>query len=100
MRLQCPKSKRWDIRGKIHGLRYSETGQIVSYDVLLPNGKLTSRHRRFMTRDIPENVETQLGDDEGIHGAPNDEGSVATSLHSREGSNITNEGVGGVTRSR
>ena len=52
VRLQCPKSKRWDIRGKIQALRYSETGQIVSYDVLLPNGKLTSRHRRFMTRDI------------------------------------------------
>ena len=32
-----------------------------------------------MTRDIPENVETQLGDDEGIHGAPSPEGSVATS---------------------
>ena len=64
----------------------------MSYDVLLPNGKLTSRHRRFMTRDIPENVETQLGDDEGIHGAPENEGSV-TSGHSREGAGV-------VTRSR
>ena len=42
VRLQCPKSKLWNIRAKIHALRYSETGQIVSYDVLLPNGKLTS----------------------------------------------------------
>ena len=79
-----PKSKAWDSRGEIKALRYSETGQIVSYDVLLPNGKLTGRHRRFMTRDIPENVETQLGDDGGIPGGPNDEGSVAISAHERE----------------
>ena len=111
VRLQCPKSKRWDIRGEIKALRYSETGQIVSYDVLLPNGKLTSRHRRFMTRDIPDNVKTQLGDDGGIPGGPNDEGSVATSAHGEgihgapenEGSvtsGHSREGVGVVTRSR
>ena len=101
VRLQCPKSKLWNIRGKIHGLRYSETGQIVSYDVLLENGKLTSRHRRFMTRDIPENVGSQPGQDEDIHGAPSPGVSGAASGHSREGSNITNEGVTGViTRSK
>ena len=53
-----------------------------------------------MTRDIPENVETQQGDDEGIHGPPSPEGSAVTSVNSRAGSNITNEGVGVVTRSR
>ena len=104
VRLQDPKSKLWNIRAKIHALRYSETGQIVSYDVLLPNGKLTSRHRRFMTRDIPENVETQQGDDEGIHGPPSPEGSAVTSVNSRAGSNVThentNEGVGVVTRAQ
>ena len=57
-----------------------------------------------MTRDIPENVETQQGDDEGIHGPPSPEGSAVTSVNSRAGSNVThentNEGVGVVTRSR
>ena len=48
VRLQCPKTKLWNVRGKIHGLRFSETGQIVSYDVMLQNGNVTSRHRRFI----------------------------------------------------
>ena len=97
VRLQCPKSKLWNIRGKIHGLRFSESGQIVSYDVMLENGNVTSRHRRFMTRDIPEEVGSQADHDEDIHGV-----SSAASGHSRvEDSNITNAGVTGVvTRSK
>ena len=69
VRLQCPKTKLWNIRGKVHGLRFSEAGSIVSYDIMLENGNVTSRHRRFMTKDIPE-VESQavLHDEEaGIH---------------------------------
>ena len=63
-----------------------------------------------MTRDIPDNVQTQLGDDGGIPGGPNDEGSVATSAHGEgigapenEGSvtsGHSREGAGVVTRSR
>ena len=64
-----------------------------------------------MTRDIPDNEETQLGDDRDIPGGPNDEGSVATSalgegIHGapeNEGSvtsGHSREGVRVVTRSR
>ena len=54
-----------------------------------------------MTRDIPELVGSQHGQDEDIHGAPSPGVSGAASGHSREWSNITNEGVTGViTRSR
>ena len=31
-------------------------GTIVSFDVRLENGHLTSRHRRYLTRDIPEKI--------------------------------------------
>ena len=71
VRLQCPKTKLWNIRGKVHGLRFSEAGSIVLYDIILENGNVTSRHRRFMTKDLPE-VESQavIHDEEtGIHGA-------------------------------
>ena len=91
VRLQCPKSKSWDSRGEIKALRYSETGKIVSYDILLPNGKLTSRHRRFLTRDIPDIDDREIPEgpnDEGL-GTPENEGTVESG-HSR----------GAVTRSR
>ena len=95
VRLQCPKTKLWNIRGKVHGLRFSEAGSIVSYDIMLENGNVTSRHHRFMTKDIPE-VESQavLHDEEAdIHEGP----CVTETGHSRlEDSNIT----GVVTRSK
>ena len=64
-----------------------------------------------MTKDIPDIVETQLGDERDIPGRPNDEGSVATSalgegIHGapeNEGSftsGHSREGVRVVTRSR
>ena len=74
MRLQCPKSKSWDCRGEIKALRYSETGKIVSYDVLLPNGKVTSRHRRFLTRDIPDDIEIPEGPNDSHVTSAHDEG--------------------------
>ena len=58
MRLQCPKTKVWNIRGKVKGVRYSESGTIVSYDFELMNGNITTRHRRFMSKELPE-VESQ-----------------------------------------
>ena len=91
VRLQCPKSKAWDSRGEIKALRYSETGKIVSYDILLPNGKVTSRHRRFLTRDIPDIDDTEIPEgpnDEGL-GTPENEGTVESGHSS-----------GAVTRSR
>ena len=99
--MQCPKSKAWDTRGEIKALRYSETGQIVSYDILLPNGKLTSRHRRFITRDIP------VIDDRDSSGESNDEGFLVTSAHGEgmrtsenEGSVESGHSMGVITRSR
>ena len=68
---------------------------------MLPNGKLTSRHRRFLTRDIPDI------DDREIPGGPNDEGSVVTSAHDEgmgtsenEGSVESGHSMGVITRSR
>ena len=54
-----------------------------------------------MTRDIPETVGSQPDHDEDIHGVSSAGVSSAASEHSREGSNISNEGVTGViTRSK
>ena len=73
VRLQCPRTKLWNIRGKVHGIRFNEAGTIVSYEIMLRNGNVTTRHRRFMTKDLPE-VESQpvIHDVEAdIHGGSN-----------------------------
>ena len=54
--MQCPKTHWWNTRGQIKQVRFNEAGTIVSYDVMLENRHLTSRHRRYLTRDIPGNV--------------------------------------------
>ena len=46
----------WNICGKIQSVRFNEAGTIVSYDIMLENGNLTTRHRRYLARDIPEKV--------------------------------------------
>ena len=79
VRLQCPRTKLWNIRGKVHGIRFNEAGTIVSYEIMLRNGNVTTRHRRFMTKDLPE-VE---GSEPGIHGEE-------PVIH--EGTNVTDSG--------
>ena len=54
VRLQCPKTKLWNICEKVHGIRFNEAGTIVSYEIMLENGNVTTRHCRFMTKDLPE----------------------------------------------
>ena len=68
VRLQCPKTKLWNIRGKIQGIRFNEGGTIVSYEVMLENGNVTTRHQRFMTKDIPEaeGLEPVIHEAEGL----------------------------------
>ena len=87
VRLQCPKTKLWNIHGKIQGIRFNEAGTIGSYEVMLKNGNVTTRHRRYMTRDIPERI-----DDEAESLAP-------VNIHG--GVDITESGHSGVvTRSK
>ena len=56
VRLKCPKTNLWNIRGKIQRVRFNQAGTIVSYEIMLENGNLTTRHRRYLARDIPEKV--------------------------------------------
>ena len=51
VRVQCPKSLRWNIRGQIQSVRVYNEGTIVSYDIKLENGHVTTR---YLTKDIPE----------------------------------------------
>lgn len=47
MRVQCNKSKLWNIKGTVKDVRVNEAGKIVLYLNQLENGHVTSRHRQF-----------------------------------------------------
>ena len=53
--VQCNKSKQWNLKGTIKEFRINEKGRICSYLVQLESGLVTSRHRRFLKRDLPMN---------------------------------------------
>ena len=48
--LQDQKTKRWDVQGVVKDVRVSEEGTILSYDIVLSNNHITSRHRHFIRR--------------------------------------------------
>ena len=50
--LQDQKTKRWDVQGVVKDVRVSEEGTILSYDIVLSNNHITSRHRRFIRSSI------------------------------------------------
>ena len=56
VRLQNLQSKRWDVKGVVKDVRISEKGTILSYEIVLPNNHISTRHRRFIRKEIlPEN---------------------------------------------
>ena len=50
VKLQHPKTKMWDEEGTIQAVRTALDGQILSYDILLPSGGVTVRHRKFLRK--------------------------------------------------
>ena len=45
----------------MQSVRFNEAGTIVSYEIMLENGNLTTRHRRYLARDIPEKTVDEAG---------------------------------------
>ena len=64
VRVQCPKSKQWNLRGIIKEVRINEQGTICSYLVQLENGLDTVRHRRLLKRELPMNDEMVVENEE------------------------------------
>ena len=50
VKLQHPKTKKWDETGTVQAVRVACDGRILSYDILLSNGGVTVRHRKYMMK--------------------------------------------------
>ena len=50
VKLQHPKTKMWDEEGTVQAVRVALDGRILSYDILLPSGGVTVRHRKYMRK--------------------------------------------------
>ena len=50
--LQDHISRKWDISGKISKIRQAPDGKILSYEILMSKGHLTTRHRS-MIKSVP-----------------------------------------------
>ena len=89
VKLQHPKTKMWDEEGTIQAVRTALDGQILSYDILLPSGGVTVRHRKYL-RKTTQGVLTNTYAEDGSadHGLMN------------VGQNLMNESTGGMESSR
>ena len=50
VKIQNPKSLKWDETGTVQAVRVACDGRILSYDILLSNGGVTVRHRKYMMK--------------------------------------------------
>ena len=50
IKVQNPKTKIWDETGTVQAVRVACDGRILSYDILLSNGSVTVRHRKYMMK--------------------------------------------------
>ena len=48
--MQHPKTKMWDEEGTVQAVRTALDGRVLSYDILLPSGGVTVRHRKYMRK--------------------------------------------------
>ena len=63
MKLQHPKTKMWDEEGMIQAVRTALDGQILSYDILLPSGGVTVRHRKFLRKTTGDVLTDTVAED-------------------------------------
>ena len=45
-------SKEWIALVMVKDIRVSDKGTVLNYEIVLPNGHITTRHRRFMRKEI------------------------------------------------
>ena len=58
VRLQNIKTKKWNIFGVVTGIRTSDDGTILSYDIDV-DGTATTRHRKYMSKLRNSDEETE-----------------------------------------
>ena len=58
VRLQNIKTKKWNIFGVVTGIRTSDDGTILSYDIDI-DGTATTRHRKYMSKLRNSDEETE-----------------------------------------
>ena len=89
VKLQHPKTKMWDEEGTIQAVRTALDGQILSYDILLPSGGVTVRHRKFLRKTAQSVLTNTFAEDTSAdHGLMNVD------------QNLMNESTGGMENSR
>ena len=58
VRLQNIKTKKWNIFGVVNGIRSTDDGTILSYDIDI-DGTATTRHRKYMSKFRNSDEETE-----------------------------------------
>ena len=71
VRLQNIKTKKWNIFGVVTGIRTSDDGTILSYDIDI-DGMITSRHRKYMSKVRNSDEETEEENKAGASRATDD----------------------------
>ena len=89
VKLQHPRTKMWDEEGTIQAVRTALDGQILSYDILLPSGGVTVRHRKYLRKTTQGVLTNTFAEDTSAdHGLMNVD------------QNLMNESTGGMESSR
>merc|ERR1712030_215982 len=89
VKLQHPTTKMWDEEGTVQAVRVALDGRILSYDILLPSGVVTVRHRKYMRKTSRELLTNTYAED----------GSADHKLMNADQS-LMNESTGGMESSR
>ena len=71
IRLQNIKTKKWNIFGVVTGIRTSDDGIILSYEIDI-DGTTTTRHRKYMSKLRNSDEETEEENNAGAGQATDD----------------------------
>ena len=92
--MQHPKTKMWDEEGTVQAVRVALDGRILSYDILLPSGGVTVRHRKYMRKTnqgllTNDNADVGSADQELMNVTYADQGLMNVSAGDMESSRST-----------